>query len=427
VRSRHLGAIGSRQQSISFPGVLETGQGRALLDDWLKRTWYERETATFSVVQPQVDINPGAIVRIPDSGNSSDFLVTQVEDGLVRRVSVRQIVRDAPTPWRPSVPAGIAGTPTLTGQPHALFLDLPSGIGEGGPSAQFRAAVWQKPWRSQALFVSPENTGFAFRAAIGKAASLGRLVAPLGPGFEGRIDRAAAIQVELFDAEATSVSVPQLLNGANAAAVRSSAGAWEVLQFEKAEEISPQLWKLSGLLRGQLGTDDAMAAGAPAGADFVILDDAVRSAGLLESEAGLLLNWRVGPSGTDLSSVNFTTVSETGGIRALLPLSPVHVKATRIGSDLRFSWIRRGRIDADRWEGSDIPLAEDREEYRIEIAPTGGAVVRTQTVSEPAWLYPAAEISADFGTLPAEIDVTIRQLSIAAGWGIPAMRCLALS
>jgi hypothetical protein len=219
----------------------------------------------------------------------------------------------------------------------------------------------------------------------------------------------------------------QLLNGANTSAARCTSGAWQIIQFETAEEISPQIWRLSGLLRGQLGTDDAMAAGAPVGADFVILDDAVRSAGLLESEAGLLLNWRVGPSGSDLSGANFQSRAEIGGIRALLPLSPVHVKATRIGSDLRFSWIRRSRIDADRWEGSDIPLAEDREEYRIEISPTGGAVVRTQTVSEPAWLYPAAEISADFGTLPAEIDVTIRQLSIAAGWGIPAMRCLALS
>jgi hypothetical protein len=427
VRGRHLGAVGSRQKNISFPGVLETGQGKALLDDWLRRIWYERETTAFSVVQPQVDINPGAIVRIPGSGSSSDFLVTQVEDGLVRRVSARQIVRDAPTPWRPSVPAGTTGAPALTGQPHALFLDLPSGIGEGSATAQFRAAVWQKPWRSQALFVSPEDTGFVFRSTLGKAANLGRLVAPLVPGFEGRIDRAGSIVVELFDAEVASISRMQLLNGANASAVRCMSGAWEVIQFETVEEISPQIWRLSGLLRGQLGTNDAMAAGAPVGADFVMLDDAVRSAGLLESEAGLLLNWRIGPSGSDLSGANFVSKAEVGGVRALLPLSPVHVKATRVGNDFRLSWVRRGRLDADKWEGSDIPLAEDREEYRIEIAPAGGAVMRTEIVSEPAWLYPAADISADFGTLPAEIDLTLRQLSVAAGWGIPATRRLALS
>ena len=76
---------------------------------------------------------------------------------------------------------------------------------------------------------------------------------------------------------------------------------------------------------------------------------------------------------------------------------------------------------------SDIPLGEEREEYRLEIAPAGGSPVRTQTVPGPAWLYEAADIAADFGTLPAEIDVTVRQLSVAGGWGIPAKRRFAVS
>src|SRR5690606_12796543 len=125
------------------------------------------------------------------------------------------------------------------------------------------------------------------------------------------------------------------------------------------------IWRLTGLLRGQLGTNDAMSVGAPAGADFVLLDDAVRPTGLLESEAGLLLNWRVGPSGADFSSSSFATSAQVGGLRALLPLSPVHLRGTRIGGDLQLSWIRRGRIDADKWEGLDIPLGEEREEYRL--------------------------------------------------------------
>ncbi len=364
----------------------------------------------------------GAIVRVPQSGNASEFLVTQVEDGLVRKVATRQIVRNAPTPWRPSIPKGVSTPQAMFGQPHALFLDLPMAAGESGPQAQFRIAIWQKPWRSQALFVSPEETGFSFRTSIGKAATLGRLVAALQPGFTGRIDRSVSILIELFATQVASVSFSQLLNGANAAAIRSACGAWEVVQFAAAEEISPEIWRLSGLLRGQAGTDDAMAAGASIGADFVMLDDAVRPAGLLESEKGLLLNWRVGPSGTDLSDVHFVTRAEIGGVRALLPLSPAHLRASRIGGDLKLSWIRRGRIDADKWEGSDIPLGEEREEYRVEIAPAGGVTVRTAIVTEPSWLYAAAAMNTDFGALPAEIDVTVRQFSVAAGWGIPVGR-----
>jgi hypothetical protein len=158
-----------------------------------------------------------------------------------------------------------------------------------------------------------------------------------------------------------------------------------------------------------------------------MLDDAVYPAGLLENEIGLLLNWRVGPSGTDLSSANFTTQAQLGGQRALLPLSPVHLRAERAGNDIRFSWIRRGRVDADKWDGSEIPLGEEREEYRVEIARPGGAVVRTAVVAEPSWLYAAAAVGSDFGVLPAEIDVSVRQFSVAAGWGIPAMRRIVLA
>ncbi|HEY4193847.1 MAG TPA: glycoside hydrolase/phage tail family protein [Mesorhizobium sp.] len=427
VRGTRLGAAGSRQQNLSFPGVLEVGQGKALLDDWLDRVWYERETITFSVAQPRVDVEPGSIVRLPASGSSSDFLVVQVEDGLVRKVSARQVARGTPAPSRPSMLSGNAPAPILTGQPHALFLDLPAGIGADDPVTQFRAASWQKPWRSQSLFASPEDTGFAFRSSLGKAASLGRLASALEPGFTGRIDRQGEILVELFDAQATSISMLQLLNGANAAAIRSASGAWEIIQFSDAEEVSSQIWQLRGLLRGQLGTDDAMAEGAAVGSDFVMLDDAVRPAGLLDGEVGLALNWRVGPSGSSLSSADFLTRNETGGIRSLLPLSPVHLKAGRVGDDIKLSWIRRGRIDADKWESTEIPLGEEREEYQVDIAAPGGATVRTRIVSESEWTYPAADIATDFASPPAEIDVTVRQLSIRTGWGLPATRRLAVS
>jgi hypothetical protein len=420
VRTVCFGVEGSRLQTIDFPGVLETGQGRALIEDWMRRVWSEREQVTFAVAEHSAEIRPGAVLRLP--GGNTDFIVTEIEDGLVRRVTARQIARTPPTPWLPSGFGPTRAQDLHAGRPHALFLDLPSRSGAAAPEDQFRIAVWQKPWRGQVVLASPEDTGFAFRSAVGKPADLGLLVEPLPAGFEGRIDRAAAITVSLFDAEAASVSRLQLLNGANAAAICSAIGVWEIVQFESAEEIEPGVWRLSGLLRGQLGTSDAMAAGAPAGADLVILDDAVQPAGLRASEAGLLLNWRVGPSETDISSENFSAHAGIGGLRARLPLSPVHLRYRKNAGGAEFSWIRRGRIDADDWGQSEIPLGEEREEYRIEIAAAGGPVVRTALSSQQSWQYASADIIADFGVLPAEIDVTVRQFSAAAGFGLPATR-----
>jgi hypothetical protein len=271
------------------------------------------------------------------------------------------------------------------------------GAGPGAAEDQFRLAAWQKPWKSQAVFASPEDTGFAQRTTISQPADLGVLIEALPPGVIGRVDGSATITVELYGGELSSISRAQLLNGANAVAIRSANGVWEIVQFETAEEIEPDVWRLGSLLRGQLGTDDATAAGAEAGAYLVVLDEAVQAAGLLASEAGLELNWRVGPAGSDLSGANFSDHSETGGLRALLPLSPVHLRAAKDGSgDVTLSWVRRGRIDADSWTASDIQLGEEREEYQIEIAHAGGAVVRTATALAPSFLYDSAAMEIRF-------------------------------
>ena len=425
-RSRRLAAGSSRQHAISFPGVLEAGQAQALADDWMRRIWGERERLNVALAEPGPDIGPGVIVKVP-SVSGAEFTVTEIEQGLVRRVAARQISRGIPASWRTSLPGVDTPAPAVAGPPHAVFLDLPMISGTAVPHDQFRVAVMQTPCRSQAIFASPEATGFVLRGSVGRPADIGILASAHFPGVVvGRVDRATSLTVELFSGELESVSRAQLLNGANLVAVKSAAGAWELLQFEVAEEIAPDVWRLSGLLRGQYGTDDATAAGATAGAAFVVLDEAVVPAGLAQGEAGLQLNWRVGPFGGDVSVASYSAHVETGGRRALQPLSPVHLRG-RISNDgdLSLAWVRRGRLDADSWEVNEIPLGEEREEYLVEIASAGGTVVRSTTVSVPAWTHTAAAIVADFGTVPSAVDVTVRQSGLTPG--LAAMRRIALT
>jgi Putative phage tail protein len=84
-RMRREGSAGNRQETIGFPGVLEAGEAAALLDDWLLRTWSRRETITFAVPAPHASVEPGTVVRLPEIQGSSEFLVTDVEDGLIRK------------------------------------------------------------------------------------------------------------------------------------------------------------------------------------------------------------------------------------------------------------------------------------------------------------------------------------------------------
>lgn len=418
------GASGSGQESFNFQGTLEPGLADGLLERRLADLWLDRERRVFAVPAGAPGTEPGDRVDAEQLGGP--HLVLEAEEGIVRRITARPVRQALPLNWAASLPT--AAKPALVaGRPWVQLLDLPMTPSSTLPHRQFRLAAWQRPWRSQSVYASPEDTGYELRASVPQATNAGQLAEALAPGFEGRIDRAGALVVDLFDGEAASVSRAQMLNGANALAVKAANGVWEIVQFQAAEEIAAGRWRMTGLLRGQLGTSDAMAAGAAAGSPVVMLDDAVSPAGLKPGETGLTLNWRIGPSGEAFGDAHMVTVAAAGGARALTPLSPGHLRCAVAGADRRFSWIRRSRIDADSWDGADVPLGEEAELYRIEIAGAGGPVVRSATVSAPLWTYAATDFAADFPVPPGAFDVTVRQIGTGGRLGLPARMNLSVS
>ncbi|WP_336057849.1 baseplate multidomain protein megatron [Nitratireductor sp. CH_MIT9313-5] len=416
--SDHLGVNGNGTRYVSFPGVLEASEADELARDWLKRVWNGRETVRLAVPASDRSFDVGDIVRL--EGKRPEYLVSEVDEGLVRQLQAQRIARQAMIapaarlPDRP-VPPGL-----VAGPPHALFLDLPMLGRDVQAREQFAVAVRARPWRNQVLLASPEDSGFELRRTVEKRATIGNLAQPLPGGtISGRLDEASGLVVKLMDGELASVSRARLLNGANAAAIRASNGQWEIIQFAQADEVGADVWTLSGLLRGQAGTEDAMNAGAPTGADFVLLDEAVVPAGLSQEEVGLQLNWKVGPAGHDLSSSHFITRSVSGGMRALLPLAPVHLRARAVGGDLILSWVRRGRVEADTWLGEDIPLGEAEENYRLEILATDGNVRRSVSRNQAEYRYTAAQIEEDFPNGEQAFDLHVRQIG-AIGPGLVA-------
>lgn len=415
-------------EAFPFAGCLEAGAAEALLADWMQRKRSARETAGFSVPASRTDIVPGALVLLPEAAGGGEFLVTEVETGLARAARARRIARAVPTPWRSGRMAAAKPRSGVLGQPHVLFLDLPMLPGAQAAHEQFRIAAFASPWRSQIVYSSPEEEGYAHVATVPLPAVIGEAVSASAGFFEGRYDHIGAMTVALYDGALSSVSTAALLNGANTAAVRADNGEWEVFQFGQAEEILPSVWELTLLLRAQCGTGDAAAAGISPGAPFVLLDEAVVRAGLAPEQAGLPLNWRIGPSGKDFAGPYFVDLQMAGGVRAQLPLSPVHLRCAAVpGGNLSLNWVRRGRIDADSWLGEDIPLGEESERYRIEVALAGGGgALRTAETPTPQWTYPAALQALDFPSRPAAVVFTVRQISPSAGAGLPARRTFTL-
>ena len=422
-RSRRLEGEPMRLQDLPLSLALDPGLARMTADQWLHDHRLQRRRLRFALPPQAARLQPGDVIRLamPEAPQGR-YRIARIEDGETRRIEVAH-AGAASVETGEALPRRGGTDASAHFAPEILFLDLPAITGSD-ETGWARAAALGSPWRAMVLSSSVEEEGFSARVTIDAPARIGALAASLPPGgVEGRFDLQAEILVDLGFGGLASASRLAVLNGANAAAVRSDAGAWEIIQYETAEEIAPRRWRLTSLLRGQAGTDDAMRAGAAAGATFVALDATVRPLGLTIEEAGRAFNWIAEASGGPIGGTG--PVVFAGGERALTPLSPVHLKAVREPGGISLSWIRRGRLSADSWTPAEIADDEGFERYRIEILD-GDATVRTAEADDAHWLYPAADELADFGSVQATLTIRVAQAGRRIPWGVARTATLQL-
>jgi len=317
--------------------------------------------------------------------------------------------------WNPPPPVEPAGPPVL------YIMDLPPLPGSEEDARPVVAAACD-PWRAMDVHAGAGASSLTVRARVAQPATVGETLSELPVGPLHRLDTATRLTVRVEGAVLESRDLDAVLSGANALAVFTPAGEWEIIQFTTAEAVGEDSWDLSGLLRGQAGSDAAMVT-TPAGAAVVVLGEGLERADVAQGERGLPLIWRAAPAGGPASGPAMTEASFTWTALALRPWSPSHLRMVSEAGGLALSWIRRARLHGDDWDG-DPPLSEETERYRLEILD-GSDVVRTAETTTPAFLYTSAMQAADFpGGTPDPLTVRVAQHSAAYGWGAPCLRAL---
>lgn len=414
-RSRRLAGSSQKLLSTDLPAVLDEASALAVVEAQLRDHRLSRRTLSLSVSPALLALQPGDILRFPE-GPSGRFMITRVEEGSALSLELREVA--APVSAAVTVASGTKVQTARASQgfaPLLRLMDLPR-YSDDDTGGFARAAAYASPWRKIVLSSSAETENYATRAVLEGPATLGTLTATLPSGVSGRFDQANAMLVKLSYGSLSSASRLSVLNGDNRLAVKAANDVWEIIGFESATEVSSGEWQLTGLLRGLCGTEDATAAGSVSGAEVVLLNSAATALGLTDSEIGLDLNWIAEAAGTSLASVGPQSFS--GGLRAVTPLSPVHLRAARAADGtVSLTWVRRGRTDADNWTPSDIPLDEESETYQLDILDTAASTtLRSVTLTQPAYAYSPALQTADFGAAPASLSVRLRQIGrYAAG------------
>ncbi|WP_299131408.1 glycoside hydrolase/phage tail family protein [uncultured Amaricoccus sp.] len=387
------------QSSASL--VLSNADAEAIAARWLAEGKIARDTVAFRLPPSDLRFVPGDVLAILADERSDLYRIDRVDEAghrVINAVRVEPATYEAPANRGEVV--GTSKRISAQSEVYAEFLDLPLLTGDEVPHAP-HVAVFKYPWAgSVAVFSAGDNYGYAPNRTFSRPAILGETLDALPAGVPGRWMR-ATVRVRIRYGALESRSAASVLNGANVAALRDgSSSDWEVFQFTKAELVAPQVYKLSGLLRGQAGTDGQIPVEWPAGTDFVLIDRALAQIDLPASARGIERHYRIGPTSKSYDDASFVhRVLAFDGV-GLRPYRPTHLRAVRSPSgDISVSWTRRTRIDGDNWQGVDVPLGEDSERYHVRIF-TRAAVLREYFVEAPNLTYSkAAQEADDFGSV----------------------------
>jgi hypothetical protein len=424
VTSRRLVGGSNRMLHSDFAVVTDDAAAMRRADIWLQDLWAGRESITFSLGMKALSLTPGDVVGVTINARRRLFEISELVDTTSRQVKARSIDPEvfsvplfAPCVKPPAIPPAL-------GPVQALVLDLPS-IDSSEPPVLARLAIFADPWPgSVTVWRSTDGLSFEKAATAFVPSIIGETLDALPVGPASRWDHGGEVRVALYGGALASVTEARVLDGANAAAVLNASGTWEVLQFASAELVGGKTYKLSRLLRGQAGSEYAIADPLPAGSPFVLLDDHVAAIARGLSALDRSIDLRIVATGRSHDDPSALAMTVTPQSTALMPLSPVHVRASRDGSGIHVSWIRRTRRDGDNW-GVEVPLGEDTEAYTLDIL-SGASVVRSIACSAPSALYASADEIADFGAPQTVLHGRVSQLSSTVGRGHPSEFTLTL-
>ncbi len=402
--------------TVDLSIALTDAEAKALAEARLFETWLNRTEYNTSLPVKYVDAAPGDIIKFPTVTSMRTFLAGKTTFGRPGLLKISGVEVGGTIYRIPARHVDGEISPGLGDPPTAItleFLDIPKLPWDTTPNSEivYVAATADIFYGANVYRTDDGGTTFRLVADHIPHSIMGKALTVLATGPVAFFDEAHTVDVQLYNGTLESRPKIDVLNGFNAALLGN-----EIIQFRSAELIGEQTYRLSGLLRGHLGTDHEIGNHA-INERFILLDSKLKTVPVLASDWYALRRFRVGSITLPVSDASYDDITFTPQGNAAKPYSVVHVKGTRNGDgDLAISWVRRTRGDGSWKDFVDVPLVETFERYEIEIM-SGTTVKRTLTATTPAATYTAVQQTADFGSAQSTVTVRIYQMSETRGRG----------
>jgi hypothetical protein len=375
-QSQRMATVSQQRINTQLPIVLADQTAAEIADVLMYDAWMTRVRRTVSVPMAHAYIEPTDIITVDDGEFSYVMRVVarSEQDGVITLQCVDEDIAIYSPTSTGSVTAGGGSAVRVVGATYMELLDIPI-VRDTDDGAGYYVAVGGEydTWTGSRLYRSADSganysavTDITTESAIGTASTV------LGDFAGGNIvDEANSVDVLLVCGSLSSTTAAGMLSGSNLFVLGD-----ELLQARSCELIAADTYRLTGLLRGRFGTESGMSTHA-SGERFVVLSETTtaRIASPL-AQVGIEARFKPVTLGQALVDADFENF--TNDARGLQPLSVVELRAGSVGGgSYLIEWTRRSR-KGSRWvDYIDAPLAEESEQYRVEVTTSAGVLIST--------------------------------------------------
>lgn len=420
--------FGRNRLNRVLPLALTADAARQTAEKTLYAAWAERQSVSARLPLRYLRLDPADVVSVSLPAGTAEMRLNEANLGAdmslgvaARTVSafdyVSQTAGHSGSGYEQVlIRQGVYGELFLLDLPLLRDQDATTG---SGSRYYFALDSYQSVAQGGALYAAFDDHRYQLEGTVFANVSWGIALQPLAPAESPwLIDRVNTLDVSFISGgeDLETLSDAALLNGGNALLVGD-----EILQFAAVSQNADGSYRLSTLIRGRRGTEEAQFSH-QTGEKVVLLTEA--ALGRAFSPLGDVTVSRffkgVG-TGRLLEDAPVEIKTLTGN--DLRPYAPVQITALRDGAGLLLGWQRRTRIGGGALNGL-VPLSEARERYELVFTYDNKAV--SKYISEATdYLYELVDFNIDF-----EVDLdhipplalTLYQLSETIGRGYPATR-----
>lgn len=287
----------------------------------------------------------------------------------------------------------------------AMAVELPD---PEGPAIRVGVHVTGRhPLQAGIYWTRTPGAGLRSVGASQGTSVLGEVDGALAAGPLGQWDPESSIEVEVYGGDLESVASSEVIRGENLAMVGR-----EVVGFTEAELVAEHRYRLSGLLRGLLDTEDEVGRHAP-GERFLLLDDSLVRVPYPAALFGDRVHLKAVRSMESITDTPDFAAVDLEGLSAR-PRPPADLRAWWVDDALEVSWWRRSR-HPNRTLGDPAiePMDEPFVRFELLVELDGYQVRSAQVEGRRRWTYTLADLADDGVDGPFRISV-----AQMGAWGV---------